>query len=294
MLIALGLVLFTTSSYAMLWLIKRNEVRDSGRENRRGSKIFEENLSIEDANGHPFQNWIILDVGGSSGNDCINQWHLSFLCLGEMLYLKLRENGSSIDIVNSYGRTIGFYPPNDGKYVEFVCRLQNQETINAWVFDWGANQRYYCEIKFEVYDYSAPAQLDETAPSHLPYTNTVASIKPSSSVVFFPTGNLTATTDFYCSTLNFTIYHQTPQSVIVDTGYGYLGFVAYGDSRPMATGICISLNCASRDEVYRLYNRIKKTYPVNDPPHRNAQFPVYSFFMSDPNGYTLEFQIIEE
>lgn len=134
---------------------------------------------------------------------------------------------------------------------------------------------------------------DEATPSQLPNPNTVGASGLRSSVVFFPAGDLKAIIDFYCTTLGFAIYHQTPQSVIVDTGYGYLGFVSYDDKRPMATGVCISLNCASREEVSRIYNSIKQTYPVSSPPQRHTEFPVYSFFMSDPNGYLLEFQIIE-
>jgi len=29
------------------------------------------------------------------------------------------------------------------------------------------------------------------------------------------------------------------------------------------------------------------------PPQKHPRFPVYSFFLSDPNGYTLEYQKVD-
>ena len=116
-----------------------------------------------------------------------------------------------------------------------------------------------------------------------------------SSVVFFPCHNQQETRDYYTNVLGLTIYQEKEGNLILDTGYGYLGFVEYGDDRPMATGVCISFNCESREQVDEVYQRIKDNPAcgVKGAPQHHPRFPVYSFFFSDPNGYTLEFQKLD-
>lgn len=120
--------------------------------------------------------------------------------------------------------------------------------------------------------------------------------KMESSVIFLPCRDLQATKEYYSQVLGLSIYQETGGNLIFDTNYGYLGFVQYDDGRPLASGVCISFNCASREQVDARYEELKgkPECGVQAPPVHHAKFPVYSFFFTDPNGYTLEFQKLDE
>ena len=113
-----------------------------------------------------------------------------------------------------------------------------------------------------------------------------------SSVIFFPCIDIVETKEYYTKTVGLKIYKDLGDCVWFDCGRGYLGFCYYGPDRPMAAGQCISFNLASCREVDLKYEelRLKKALGIKDPPQRHPRFPVYSFFFTDPNGYTLEFQ----
>lgn len=113
-------------------------------------------------------------------------------------------------------------------------------------------------------------------------------------IVFFPTNNLCVVEDFYTKVLELTIYHRTKNSVIFDTGHGCLGFVFYGDDRQLASGNCISFDLGSVEEVDNAYLKLKLSgkCDIKAAPQKHKNFPVYSFFFHDPNGYLLEYQHI--
>jgi len=116
--------------------------------------------------------------------------------------------------------------------------------------------------------------------------------RPESSVVFFPCRNIEETKAYYAGVLGLPVYKDLGASIWLDCGYGYLGFVQYAPERPMAAGQCISFNLASVQEVDEMYARLQ-ALPViglKGAPQKHPVFPVYSFFFSDPNGYTLEYQ----
>ena len=75
---------------------------------------------------------------------------------------------------------------------------------------------------------------------------------------------------------------------------GYFAFVAYGDGEIPRKHLCLSLNCIDRDSVNAEYQRICALgiQPQSAPAQHPSQ-PVYSFFLEDPNGYTVEFQKID-
>ena len=115
---------------------------------------------------------------------------------------------------------------------------------------------------------------------------------PESSVIFFPCRNILETVEYYTKVLGLSVHKDLGTSVWFDCGYGYLAFCDYGPGRPMASGQCISFNLPSAEDVDAMYE-ILKTRPVIGllaPPAHHPKFPVYSFFFSDPNGYTLEYQ----
>lgn len=117
-------------------------------------------------------------------------------------------------------------------------------------------------------------------------------MKPESSVIFFPCRDIGATREYYTNVLGLEIYKDLGHTLWLDCGYGYLAFVQYDDGRPMATGACISFNLNSVEAVDDMYEKLR-LLPVIDmkgAPAHHPRFPVYSFFLSDPNGYLLEFQ----
>ena len=117
-------------------------------------------------------------------------------------------------------------------------------------------------------------------------------MKPESSVIFFPCRDLQETIDYYTTVLELPVYKRTGDLVWFDCTGGYLAFVDYKSDRPMATGQCISFNLPSVEAVDAMYQTIQ-TRPViglKGAPCYHPRFPFYSFFFSDPNGYTLEYQ----
>jgi len=117
-------------------------------------------------------------------------------------------------------------------------------------------------------------------------------MKIESSVIFFPCKDIVETKAYYTQVLQLPVYKDLGSTVWFDCGYGYLAFVQYDDGRPMASGACISFNLASVEAVDAMYQTIQ-TRPViglKGAPCYHPRFPVYSFFFSDPNGYTLEYQ----
>ena len=118
-------------------------------------------------------------------------------------------------------------------------------------------------------------------------------MKPESLVVFFPCKNLAETTRYYTEVLGFAPAKQLDGTLWLETGSGYLAFVQYDDGRPLASGACISFNLPdipAVDAVYAALSAADGVIGLGAAPAMHPRFPVYSFFLSDPNGYTLEFQ----
>ena len=114
------------------------------------------------------------------------------------------------------------------------------------------------------------------------------------SVVFLPCGDIRKTEYFYNGILGFPIAERQSDSVLIfDTGYGYWGFCKYNDGRkPLSgpQGVCFSVNLDSESEVLRAFERFKALCRVYKEPARHPQYPVFSFFLQDPDGYLVEFQ----
>ena len=117
-------------------------------------------------------------------------------------------------------------------------------------------------------------------------------MKLESSVIFFPCKDLKETVKYYTEVLELPIYKLTENTVWLDCGYGYLAFVQYSDGRELAKGACISFNFAAENEVDEMYQKLlcRPVIGLRGAPAHHPKFPVYSFFFSDPNGYTLECQ----
>jgi len=117
-------------------------------------------------------------------------------------------------------------------------------------------------------------------------------LKPVSNVIFFPCRDIFETKRYYAEVLELPVYKDLGHTVWFDSGYGYLAFVEYDPPREMASGACISFNMASEAEVDAVYKMLseKAAIGLQSPPKKHPRFPVYSFFLSDPNGYLLEYQ----
>lgn len=120
----------------------------------------------------------------------------------------------------------------------------------------------------------------------------------SSSVVFLPVQDIEKTTRFYRDQLGLPVVLEQSGGIcrIFDSGCGYLGFCQYGDGRPIPAGpkgVCLSFNCADNNDVDRHYQKFAAMGLADEPPKKLESFPVYSFFLQDPDGYRVEFQKIQ-
>ena len=120
----------------------------------------------------------------------------------------------------------------------------------------------------------------------------------SSSIVFLPVSDIQKTIHFYHDILKLPVYQKQGDSLcIFDTGYGYWGFCQYEDARcPLSgeKGVCLSLNLNNNEEVLQKYEELKDIVNVYKKPAMHPTFPVYSFFIFDPDHYLIEFQKISE
>ena len=120
----------------------------------------------------------------------------------------------------------------------------------------------------------------------------------TSSVLFLPCTDIRKTLHFYHEVLHLPIAQkQSDNLYIFDTGYGYWGFCQYKDHRkPLSgpQGVCLSLNLPDNEGVLKMYEQLKDLCPVYKKPAVHPDFPVYSFFLQDPDGYLVEFQKIND
>ncbi len=122
-------------------------------------------------------------------------------------------------------------------------------------------------------------------------------MRSGTSVVFLPCSSIGATESFYHELLGFPVAERQGENLVIfDTGYGYWGFCEYEDGRaPLAgpQGVCLSVNLESEQAVRDTFARLKDRCRVLKVPARHPNFPVYSFFLEDPDGYLVEFQKTE-
>ncbi len=120
----------------------------------------------------------------------------------------------------------------------------------------------------------------------------------TSSVVFLPCSDIRRTYAFYHDILKLPVTQKQGDNLyIFDTGCGYWGFCQYADGRaPLSgpQGVCLSLNLESSEEVLNTYEKLKDTCDVYKAPQKHPNFPVFSFFIKDPDGYLVEFQKIHD
>ena len=74
-----------------------------------------------------------------------------------------------------------------------------------------------------------------------------------SSITFLPVSNLKETVRFYTKVVGLTVWKEMGSCVILSCNKGYWGFCQYDDGRPLASGVCMSLNCENTQQVDQEY-----------------------------------------
>ncbi len=116
-----------------------------------------------------------------------------------------------------------------------------------------------------------------------------------SSITFLPVSDIKATYHFCHEILGLPVFQKQGENLyIFDTGYG---FCRYADQRkPLSgeTGVCLSFNLSGSEEVLERFETLKDKAEVFKKPAMHETFPVYSFFLFDPDHYLIEFQKIKD
>ena len=105
---------------------------------------------------------------------------------------------------------------------------------------------------------------------------------------FYLSKNLKKTEEFWCNTLGLSVYMRQPNAIIFQGDEGQIGFLDSPHATPPNYS-CISFTFESREEIDTLYQQHQSIALA--PPKEHPLSPVYSFFMLDPNGLRVEFQV---
>jgi predicted enzyme related to lactoylglutathione lyase len=107
-------------------------------------------------------------------------------------------------------------------------------------------------------------------------------------IIFLSTNDLKATTHFYSNLIKLDLFLDQGDCVIFKTSdNGYIGFC----ERPVNIvkgKIIITFIVENVDHIYEDYLSISDIKV--SPPTINHKYRIYHFFITDPNGYLIEFQ----
>ncbi|MCH4888508.1 VOC family protein [Acidaminobacter sp. JC074] len=104
---------------------------------------------------------------------------------------------------------------------------------------------------------------------------------------FYRVEDLEKTRTFYTK-MGLKLYKDQGKCLIFDAGFGKLGFCNHFPSK-VSDQTCITFVYDSRQAVDEMAKILG-----GDPPTYNDYFKIYHFFLNDPNGIKLEFQVFEE
>ncbi len=105
---------------------------------------------------------------------------------------------------------------------------------------------------------------------------------------FYKTKNLALTKEFY-EKLGLSIYFENENSIILDSLEGMIGFV-FDSNATTPSYSCVSFDLKDTQDVDNMYEKLKDVALAT--PSKHSKFPVYSFFLIDPNGINIEYQTI--
>lgn len=108
-------------------------------------------------------------------------------------------------------------------------------------------------------------------------------------ITFLGTQDLRKTEEFYTKFLGFKCYKDQGKCQIYKVpGGGMIGFCSHIDVIASRKSPIITFITSDVDQVYHILT--KKEVAIHEKPKKNPNFPIYHFFLKDPNGYTIEVQ----
>ncbi|MHA1685662.1 MAG: VOC family protein [Candidatus Heimdallarchaeaceae archaeon] len=112
-------------------------------------------------------------------------------------------------------------------------------------------------------------------------------------ITFLPAKSLNETLQFYSTVLELPVALIQKNCIIFQAGkYGYWGFCEQEEFKVKGTeSICLTL-VVENEEIVDQYHRLLqgKDAPILTKPQKHKIYPIYSFFLADPNGYHIEIQ----
>ncbi len=106
-----------------------------------------------------------------------------------------------------------------------------------------------------------------------------------SGIVFFGTDRHDAVVDFYTDRLDFDVWLEQPACTILRHGTLLVGFCRREETE---TAGVVTVVLADRDAVDEWYGQL--TDVAAGPPSENAEYRIYNFFGTDPDGRSFEVQ----
>src|SRR6056297_1482632 len=108
-------------------------------------------------------------------------------------------------------------------------------------------------------------------------------------IAFFGTNDLKKTEHFYTKLLEFSLFKDQGKCQIYNIpGGGKIGFCSHIKVTADEKSPIITFVTEKVDQVYETL--IHKGVKISHKPEKNPYFPIYHFFLEDPNGYTVEIQ----
>ena len=108
-------------------------------------------------------------------------------------------------------------------------------------------------------------------------------------ITFLGTEDLKNTKIFYTEYLGFKLYKDQGKCQIFQIpGGGMIGFCSHINVIKSIKSPIITFITPEVDKVYDFL--IKQGLSIPEKPRKNPYFPIYHFFIEDPNGYSVEIQ----
>ena len=107
-----------------------------------------------------------------------------------------------------------------------------------------------------------------------------------SGIIFFSTSKLEELKKFYVEKIGCRLWLDQGSCAILKYGNLLVGFC---EGKNPDTGGLITFFYEKKEDVDRMYEKFKNTAVA--PPRENPKYRIYHFFIKDPEGRTLEFQM---
>ena len=107
-----------------------------------------------------------------------------------------------------------------------------------------------------------------------------------SGIIFFSTSKLEEMKEFYVDEIGCRLWLDQESCAILKYGNLLVGFC---EGKDPDTGGIITFFYEKKEDVDRMYEKFKNRAVA--PPRENLKYRIYHFFIKDPEGRTLEFQV---